>query len=296
MKAQFEKLYQGQNLSRADAKALFDEIFRGGLSDVQLASLLTALKMKGETPDEIGGAASAMVNAARVFPKHGAFEIGEIVGTGGDGQATINVSTTAALAAAGSGLFICKHGNRAISSKSGASDLLSALGFDIEAAPEESLRLLEETGFAFCYAPLYHPAMRRAAPVRTGLGTRTIFNLLGPLTNPARPTYAVIGVYDPNLLDTIAAALKGLGVKRAFVLHGSGLDEAAVAGGLNDRNVGELARRLPAPMEVDVNSGVESAPGIKSRTKHLAFFEALRRGERAPSPTQTPPIQPQSNA
>ena len=154
MKAQFEELYQGQNLSRADAKARFDEMFRGGMSDVQLASLFTALKMKGETPDEIGGAASAMVNAARVFPKHGAFEIGEIVGTGGDGQATINVSTTAALA-----------------------------------------------------------------------------------------RFASLG-------------------------------RIAVAGGLHDRNVGELSRRLPAPMEVDVNSGVESAPGIKSRTKHLAFFEA----------------------
>ncbi len=128
-----------------------------------------------------------MVSAARVFPRNDAFEIGEIIGTGGDGQATINVSTTAALAAAGAGLRICKHGNRAISSKSGASDLLAALGFDIEASPEESLGLLEKTGFAFCYAPLYHPAMRRAAPVRTGLGTRTIFNLLGPLTNPARP-------------------------------------------------------------------------------------------------------------
>lgn len=170
-----------------------------------------------------------MLRAARPFPKS-AFEVGEIVGTGGDGAGTINVSTMTALAAAGAGLRIAKHGNRGVSSPSGASDLLAALGVDIAAAPEDGFRMLERTGFAFCFAQSYHPAMRFAAPVRKALGTRTIFNVLGPLTNPAHPDYALIGVYDPSHLMTMAKTLRELGVKRAMVVHGSGLDEAAVHG------------------------------------------------------------------
>lgn len=195
-----ENLYRGQSLSRAEAKSLFDDLFDGKLTEAQIASLVTALKMKGETAAEIGGAALAMSAAAEAFPAENRrhYEIGEIVGTGGDGAATINVSTMSAIAAAGMGLHIAKHGNRAVSSKSGASDVLEALGVDIEANPSESARLLEETGFAFCFAPLYHRAMRYAAPVRKSLATRTIFNLLGPLTNPAKPDYAVIGVYDES--------------------------------------------------------------------------------------------------
>ena len=135
-----------------------------------------------------------------------------------------------ALAAAGTGLRIAKHGNRGVSSPSGASDLLAALGVDIADAPEDGLRMLERTGFAFCFAQSYHPAMRFAAPVRKALGTRTIFNVLGPLTNPAHPDYALIGVYDPSLLMTMAKTLRELGVKRAMVVHGSGLDEAAIHG------------------------------------------------------------------
>ena len=229
MDARLETLYRMQPLSAAETDALFTEVFAGSMSEPELASLLTALKMKGETPDEIRGAAAAMLRAARPFPKS-AFEVGEIVGTGGDGAGTINVSTMTALAAAGTGLRIAKHGNRGVSSPSGASDLLAALGVDIADAPEDGLRMLERTGFAFCFAQSYHPAMRFAAPVRKALGTRTIFNVLGPLTNPAHPDYALIGVYDPSLLMTMAKTLRELGVKRAMVVHGSGLDEAAIHG------------------------------------------------------------------
>ncbi len=229
MDARLETLYRMQPLSAAEADALFTDVFAGRMSEPTLASLLTALKMKGETPDEIRGAAAAMLRAAKPFPKHD-YEVGEIVGTGGDGAGTINISTTAALAAAGAGLRIAKHGNRGVSSPSGASDLLTALGIDITVSPEEAAQRLEATGFAFCFAQSYHPAMRFAAPVRKALGTRTIFNLLGPLTTPAHPDYALIGVYDPALLMTMAKTLKELGVKRAMVVHGSGLDEAAVHG------------------------------------------------------------------
>ena len=143
---------------------------------------------------------------------------------------TINVSTTTALLAAAAGLKIAKHGNRGVSSPTGASDLLTALGVDIRLTPDESAQLLDATGFCFCFAQLYHPAMRFAGPVRAALKTRTIFNILGPLTNPAHPDYALIGVYSPDLLETVAQTLRLLGVKRAYVVHGSGLDEAAVHG------------------------------------------------------------------
>lgn len=229
MDARFESLYRRESLSSADTEALFSDVFAGRMEPAALASLLTALKIKGETPEEIRGAAAAMLSAARPFPRIEG-EIGEIVGTGGDGCRSINVSTTAALAAAACGLRIAKHGNRGVSSPSGASDVLAALGVDIAPSPEDAAKLLKETGFAFCFAQAYHPAMRFAGPVRKALGTRTIFNILGPLTNPAHPDYALIGAYDPALLKPMAETLRLLGMKRAMVVYGSGTDEAAVHG------------------------------------------------------------------
>ena len=225
-----ETLCRGDNLSENDAGALFEAVFAGDVDAVRLGAILAALKAKGESPAEIRGAAKAMLAAAADFPRPADLEIGEIVGTGGDGARTINISTTAALAAAGAGLFVAKHGNRAVSSLSGASDVLTALGVDVTVTPDRAAQTLVETGLTFCFAPVYHPAMKFAAPVRRELGVRTIFNLLGPLTNPARPDYALIGVYDPALLMTTAETLKGLGVKRAFVVHGAGLEEVAVHG------------------------------------------------------------------
>ncbi len=266
MQALFEKLYKAQNLTAQETETLFDAVFEGRLEPVQLASLLTAFKMKGETPVEIGGAARAMVKAAAHFPRPAGIEVGEIVGTGGDGLQTINVSTTAAIAAAGAGLFIAKHGNRGVSSKSGASDLLTALGLEIRPTPEESAELLARTGFCFCFAQLYHPAMRFAGPVRAQMKTRTLFNILGPLTNPAHPDYALIGVYDPALLETVAETLKELGVKRAFVVHGCGLDEAAVHGfttAVELTAAGELVGRTftPANFGVAARYTIEDVQG-----------------------------------
>ncbi len=235
----------GHNLSVAETEALFDDVFSGKLNEAQLAGILIALKMKGEVPSEIEGAARAMMKAATPFPRPANADIGDIVGTGGDGQQTINVSTTAALIAAGAGLKIAKHGNKGVSSKSGASDLLTTLGVDIRLPPAESARLLEETGFAFCFAQLYHPAMRFAGPVRASLKVRTLFNILGPLTNPAHADFALIGVYSPTLLEPVAQTLQQLGVKRGFVVHGTGLDEVAVHAETQAIRLFEDGRREP---------------------------------------------------
>ena len=224
------KLFDQQDLTKTEAQALFTEVFNGTTDPAVFAALLTALKIKKEAPQEIAGAAAAMVSAAVRFPRPEGIEVGEIVGTGGDGMHSINVSTMSALCAAANGLKIVKHGNRSISSQTGASDLLQALGFNIAPDPADSARLLEETGFAFCFAPRYHPTMKNVMPVRKALATRTIFNILGPVTNPARPDYAVIGVYLPELILPVAQTLRELGMKRAFVVHGSGFDEVAVHG------------------------------------------------------------------
>lgn len=223
------QLCGGQTLTEEQSKGLFAEIFQGKINPIQLASLLTALKIKGEQPSEIAGAAMAMLDAAERFPRP-ALKIGEIVGTGGDHANSINISTITAIMGASLGLNIAKHGNRAVSSKTGASDLLAALGYNINCAPEVSAYLLANEGFAFIFAQHYHKAMRFAADVRQNLKTRTIFNLLGPLTNPVHPDYELLGVYDPALLTTMANTLSRTTVERAFCVNGNGLDEIAPYG------------------------------------------------------------------
>lgn len=226
MLGQLNKLYQGQSLSLAESEDIFSSIFEGGLTDIELSSLVTALKIKGESGSEVAGAAKAMLSKAAPFSRPEGL-VGEIVGTGGDGYNTINISTITAIMGAALGLTIAKHGNRAVSSKTGASDLLKALGYNIEASSEVLSRCLKQEGFAFMFAQKFHQAMRYAAPVRASLKTRTIFNLLGPLTNPAHPDYELMGVYDKNLLPMMAETLQLTGVKRALCVNGSGLDEIA---------------------------------------------------------------------
>lgn len=225
MLGQLSKLYQGQSLSLSESEDIFSSIFEGKLSDIELSSLVTALKIKGESESELAGAALAMLHKAAPFDRPQQELIGEIVGTGGDGYNTINISTITAIMGAALGLKIAKHGNRAVSSKTGASDLLTALGYNVEADSETLSLCLEKEGFAFMFAQKFHQAMRYAAPVRQSLKTRTIFNLLGPLTNPAHPDYELMGVYDKNLLLMMAQTLKLTGVKRALCVNGSGLDE-----------------------------------------------------------------------
>lgn len=200
---------------------------RGEVSEVQLTAILIALKAKGETPDEIAGAAKAMREAALTLDT-GSHEVADSCGTGGDGAQTVNISTAAALVAAEAGVPVAKHGNRSISSRCGSADVLERCGVAIEAAPSLSRRCLDEVGLCFLFAPQYHAGVRHAMPVRRSLGVRTIFNLLGPLANPALPRFQLMGVYDPERCAALAHTLGLLGCERALVVHGGGLDEIAL--------------------------------------------------------------------
>ncbi len=229
MHALLECLYRGESLTRDQSEQLFSQVLRGEMDPLVLASLLTALKMKGESPSEIAGAASALLAAATPFPRPD-YPFCDIVGTGGDGLHTINVSTLSALVGAACGIKVAKHGNRSVSSKTGSSDLLDKFGIRLDLSPALARHCLDEVNVCFLFAPHYHSGIRHAMPVRQALKTRTIFNVLGPLINPARPSYQLMGVYSPQLLTPIAETLLQLGLERGMVVHGSGLDEIAIHG------------------------------------------------------------------
>ena len=224
------RLLDGHDLDRGQARAVMDEIMTGEATQAQIGGFLVALRLKGETPDEIAGFAEAIREQAVVVrPQRD--DLVDVVGTGGDGQRTLNISTAAALVAAAAGAGVAKHGNRAVSSASGSADVLEALGFDLELPVERISRSIDELGFGFMFAPAHHPGFRHAAPVRRELATRTVFNVLGPLANPAGARAQIVGVYDPALVPTIAEALVRLDARRAFVVHGAfGVDELSPAG------------------------------------------------------------------
>ncbi|MGQ9735989.1 MAG: anthranilate phosphoribosyltransferase [Thermaceae bacterium] len=217
------KVLSGERLTEEEAYGLMQEVMAGRLSPVLTAALLAALRVRGETPEEIAGFARAMREAARrVEVKRR--PLLDIVGTGGDGKGTLNLSTAAGFVVAAGGVAVAKHGNRAASSKAGSADTLEALGVNLETPPERMAEAVEEVGFGFFFARLYHPAMRHVAPVRAELKVRTVFNLLGPLTNPAGATHYVLGVFSPDWLDPLAEALRRLGAQGVLV-HGEGTDE-----------------------------------------------------------------------
>jgi anthranilate phosphoribosyltransferase len=224
------RLLDGHDLDRGQARAVMNEIMTGEATQAQIGGFLVALRLQGETPDEIAGFAEAIREQAVVVrPQRD--DLVDVVGTGGDGQRTLNISTAAALVAAAAGAGVAKHGNRAVSSASGSADVLEALGFDLELPAERISRSIDELGFGFMFAPAHHPGFRHAAPVRRELATRTVFNVLGPLTNPAGARAQIVGVYDPALVPTIAEALVRLDARRAFVVHGAfGVDELSPAG------------------------------------------------------------------
>src|SRR5438876_8436183 len=218
------RLLDGHDLSREEAHEVMGSIMSGEATPAQIAGFLIALRAKGETADEIAGCGEPMrEHAVAVRPQRD--DLVDTAGTGGDGARTINISTAAALVAAAAGAGVAKHGNRAVSSASGSADVLEALGFSLEQNPERIARSIDELGFGFMFAPSHHPAMRYAAPARRDLATRTVFNVLGPLTNPAGARAQVVGVYSSSLVRTIADVLAQLGAHRAFVVHGfAGLD------------------------------------------------------------------------
>ncbi|GAD79409.1 anthranilate phosphoribosyltransferase [Vibrio ezurae] len=224
-----EQLYRQESLSEAQSQTLFDQIIKGEVEPIVLSSALTALKIKGETPEEIAGAAKALLANAQPFPRPD-YDFADIVGTGGDGSNTFNISTTAAFVAAAVGLKVAKHGNRGVSSKSGSSDLLDSFGINLAMSAQDTAKAVDEIGVAFLFAPQYHQGVRHAMPVRQALKTRTIFNILGPLINPARPNIELMGVYDESLVAPIAQTMQKMNMKRAAVVHGSGLDEVAIHG------------------------------------------------------------------
>lgn len=224
-----QQVLNNKSLSREQSEQFFSAVVKGEVEPVLLTALLVALKVRGETADEITGAASALLAEAVPFPAkiNGAIDC---CGTGGDGSNTINISTTAAIVAASMGLPVVKHGNRSVSSRSGSADLLEQLGVNIQLSPTQAANTLQGSGCSFLFAPLYHSGIKHAMPVRTALKSRTLFNLLGPLINPARPDFQLLGVYDPALCRLMAEALKQLGTKAAWVVHGSGCDEIALHG------------------------------------------------------------------
>jgi anthranilate phosphoribosyltransferase len=224
------QLLDGQSLSAAQAEAVMDEIMTGEAKDAQIAGFLIALRVKGETVDEITGCARAMRRAAvSVRPQR--TDIIDTCGTGGDRAGTFNISTTAAFVVAGAGVGVAKHGNRSVSSHSGSADVLRELGVSLDLTPEQVAVCIDEVGIGFLYAPKLHPAMRYAIGPRRELGVRTVFNILGPLTNPAGAQAQLLGVYDPALTEQLACVLQELGSRAAYVVHGAGpLDELTTTG------------------------------------------------------------------
>lgn len=227
-KRALSKVASKKNLSGAESAEVFGEIMSGEVDGAIMAAFLTALKMKGETVDEVAGAASAM-RARATFINAGSAAPIDTCGTGGDGMNTFNISTTSAFIAAGAGVPVAKHGNRAATSKCGSGDVLGELGFNLDVHASVMEHCLQEEGIAFLFAPKMHPAMRFAAPVRKALGFRTIFNLLGPLVNPAGATGQVVGVFEAGYTEFVAECLNRMGVRRAFVVHAAdGMDEISV--------------------------------------------------------------------
>jgi anthranilate phosphoribosyltransferase len=248
------ELLDARDLGRERAREVMGEIMSGEATPAQMGAFLVALRMKGETADEIAGCAEAM--REHVLPVHPQRDdLVDTAGTGGDGASTINISTAAAIVAAAAGAGVAKHGNRAVSSASGSADVLEALGFELELPPERIAQSIDELGFGFMFAPSHHPAMRHAAPVRRELAARTVFNVLGPLTNPAGARAQVIGVYAQPLVRTIAEVLAQLGARRAFVVHGAfGIDELSPAGPNDVCEVvdGSVRQRTIDPQELGI--------------------------------------------
>lgn len=245
------KLIARQHLTEAEAEAVMQAIMDGGATPAQVGAYLTALRMKGETADEIAGSARALrAQATRIRPTDPV--VVDTCGTGGDGGATFNVSTTVAFVVAGAGITVAKHGNRAVSSRSGSADVLQRLGVRIDLSPEQVEACVNETGIGFLFAPTFHRAMKHAAGPRQEIGVRTIFNLLGPLTNPAGATVQIVGVYEERLCDLMADVLMRLGVRSCYVVHGlDGMDEIT----LTDRTricegkAGRLTSYVVAPSD-----------------------------------------------
>ncbi len=238
IKNYIKKITEGKDLTSEEVKDLFSMLMEGQATDAQIGAVLTGLKMKGETVEEISAAADIMREKAVKVPVKDKSKLVDTCGTGGDKIDTFNVSTITAFVIAGAGAKVAKHGNRSVSSKCGSADIMEALGVKIDLKPEEAAKAIEEIGLGFLFAPIYHPAMKNVIRQRREIGIRTIFNILGPLSNPAEAKYQLMGVFDEKLVEPLARVLSLLGIKRGYVVHGlEGLDEVSIT---TETLVGEI--------------------------------------------------------
>lgn len=275
-----DTLFNAKSLNYDSAYSLFSSILQGELSEVEVTAILIALKMKTESVAEIAGAAQAMTDKALQFPTP-SYEFSDIVGTGGDGHNTINISSAAAVVAASCGIKVAKHGNRSVSSKSGSSDLFAAFGLKLDMSPTTARECLDQANLCFLAAPKYHAGMKYVMPIRTALKTRTLFNILGPLANPAQPTHHMLGVYTPELLDVYADILVSLKRDNAYVVHGSGLDEIAVHGNSQIRHIknGKVEKMEVSPADFGVPSYSLGAIKGGEPEQNKAHIEAVFSGK-----------------
>ena len=276
-----KKTVTGQHLTAEEAQQVMTEIMSGETGAAQTAALLTALRIKGETVDEIIGFVRVMrQKVTPVISKHRLLL--DTCGTGGDGTNTFNVSTTAALVLAAAGAKVAKHGNRSVSSRSGSADVLEALGVQLNLTPEQAGKCLDEVGICFLFAPRLHPAMKHVAAVRREIGIRTVFNILGPLTNPAAAQSQVLGVYGDDLVDKMARVLAGLGTTRSFVLHGAGgLDELSTIGPANICEVwnGRLLKYTLNPAEFGFERAAPESLAGGDPVENAAITRNILNGE-----------------
>jgi anthranilate phosphoribosyltransferase len=281
-KALLGKLALGQRLSEDEAALAFDRMMSGDATPAQMGGFLMALRVRGETVEEITGAARTMrAKALHIAAPPGAIDT---VGTGGDGAGTFNISTAAALVVAGCGVPVAKHGNRAFSSRSGAADIFAALGVNIDAEPAIVSRAMVEAGIGFLMAPRYHSAMRHVGPTRVELGTRTIFNLLGPLSNPAGAKRQLVGVFAPHWVKPVAEVLGKLGSERAWVVHGDGLDELTTTGTtlVAELNHGEVTSFEVTPEDAGLPRATLDDLKGGDPAANAAHLTALLDGRRCP--------------
>ena len=285
-KEALQRIIEHREIFREEMVSLMRQIMRGDVSPTLIAAILMGLRVKKETIGEITGAAEVMREFATAVPVHDAANLLDIVGTGGDGAHTFNISTTVMFVTAAAGARVAKHGGRSVSSQSGSADALEALGANLELSPQQVARCIDDVGIGFMFAPNHHSAMKYAAPVRKELGVRTLFNILGPLTNPANAGTQLLGVFHPDLVGILVRVLQRLGSRRALVVHGlDGLDEVSLAGPtlVGELKDGEIREYQIAPQDFGIAPAPISTLQVATPAESIARMQAVLANEPGPS-------------